>query len=227
MFYFKGFSSVSKGLIVTNEIKLNKPTKRIDKIEIDGRNGYLTVDKGTYESILVSVNCHLSTTDMSSIYAWLDGGGKFSLDNQIEYDAIVVNQIKLEKITNHFDSIIIQFELNPISKSKTINEVEVIGTPQTITITEATAEMEPIIELNLTGNISITVRDETFLLNEINGETELDCELKTITDSTGNISNKMNGNFPTLITGENIISYTLSEGSILTSFNIKYQKTFI
>ena len=59
MFYFKGSSSISKGLIVTNEIKIGKARKRIDRIEIDGRNGYLTIDKGTYDPILVSVNCHL------------------------------------------------------------------------------------------------------------------------------------------------------------------------
>lgn len=227
MFYFKGNPSTNYGLVVTNEIKLNKPKKRIDRIEIDGRNGYLTIDKGTYDPILVSVRCHLATTDMSSIYAWLDGAGKFSLDNQIEYDAVVVNQIGLDKITNHFDNVIIQFELQPISKSKTVMEVAVTSTPQTIAITEATAVMQPIIELDMTGDIAITVGNKTFTLVDLDGATVLNSELKTITDATGNISNKMYGDFPTLVAGNNEVSYVLGDGASLTSFDVKYQKTFI
>lgn len=227
MFYFKGNPSTNYGLVVENEIKLNKPKKRIDRIEIDGRNGYLTIDKGTYDPILVSVKCHLATTDMSSIYAWLDGYGKFSLDNQIEYDAVVVNQIGLNKITNHFDNVIIQFELQPVSKSKTVVETAIVGTPQEIAITEATAVMQPIIELDMTGDISITVGSKTFTLTGIDGEIVLDSELKTITGATGNISNKMSGDFPTLTAGNNEVSYVLGDGASLTSFDVKYQKTFI
>ena len=227
MFYFKGNPSTNYGLVVTNEIKLNKPKKRIDRIEIDGRNGYLTIDRGTYDPILVSVKCHLATTDMSSIYSWLDGAGKFSLDDQIEYDAVVVNQIALDKITNHFDNVIIQFELQPISKSKTVVEVAVTSTPQTIAITEATAVMQPIIELDMTGDIAITVGNDTFTLADLDGATVLNSELKTITDSTGNISNKMSGDFPTLVAGNNVVSYVLGDGASLTSFDVKYQKTFL
>lgn len=227
MFYFKGSSSTSKGLVVTNAIKISKAKKRIDRIEIEGRNGYLTIDKGTYDPILVSVNCHLKTTNMSEIYAWLDGVGKFSLNNQIEYDAVVVNQISLEKITNHFDKIIIQFELQPIAKDKTINEVSISSPLQTITITEATHTMLPTIDIDLIGSISITINNTTFVLNELSGMTQLNSELKTITDLTGNVSNKMIGDFPTLVNGENLVSYILTEGSTLTSLDIKYQKTFI
>lgn len=227
MFYFKGSSSISKGLIVTNEIKIGKARKRIDRIEIDGRNGYLTIDKGTYDPILVSVKCHLKTTNMSDIYSWLDGYGKFSLDNQIEYDAIVSNQISLEKITNHFDNILIQFELQPISKSKNFIEVEIEETPQIISISEATAIIEPIIELDMTGDISITFGSKTFTLTDLDGETILNSELKTINDSSGNISNKMLGDFPTLTTGSNSVSYILGDGSTITSFIIKYKKAFI
>ena len=45
--------------------------------------------------------------------------------------------------------------------------MEVVGTPQTIAITEATAVIEPIIELDMTGDITITVGNKTFTLTGI------------------------------------------------------------
>lgn len=225
MFYWNGITSESKGLVVSKEIRIPKPEKRFEKIDIEGRSGYLTIDKGTYEPILVSVECHIVNQDMTEIFRWLDGYGTFSIDNVYEYEALVVNQIALKKVAQFYNDVLIQFELQPIKKTKTVYEEVVVDT-KTFNI-DASANMNPTLELEVVGDIEITINGNKFYLYDLNGVTILNSELKTITDITGNISNKMNGNFPILIPGENTISYILGEESSIEHFGVKYRKSYL
>lgn len=226
MFYWNGISSDSKGLVVSKEIRIPKPEKRFEKVEIEGRNGYLTIDKGTYEPILVAVECHIVNKNMTEIYKWLDGYGMFSIDNVTEYEAVVVNQIDLQKVTQFYDNVLIQFELQPVKHSKTENTVSVTGTPKMV-MCDSTATVEPTLEIDIAGDIDITVNNKTFYLRDINGIAKLNSCLKTIVEAGQNISNKMYGDFPVFIPGKNTISYILGEDAVLTSFTIKYKKAYL
>lgn len=226
MFYFKGIASNTKGIIVSKTPNIPKGSRRVDKISIPGRNGFLTIDEGTYDSFIVSVECHFDkdVANQEQVFAWLDGSGKFSLNNEREFDAIIINSIKPEKVTNFFKEFIVQFECQPISKDKTVVTFITESNPDTLTIANATADMYPIIEITGTGDVTVTINNKTFNLYDMDGKYILDCDLKVITNNSGsNISDKMLYNFPKLVPGDNVISTT----GTITEFKIKYQKAYL
>ena len=56
--YWKGIDLKSYGIIVDKTPTISKGKKNIDTISIPGRNGFLTIDKGTYQPFVVSLECH-------------------------------------------------------------------------------------------------------------------------------------------------------------------------
>jgi len=225
MFYWKNISNNTKKLITSEQPMISKPERRIEKIKIPGRNGFLTIDEETYESFIITMKCHFHTdADQDDILAWLDGAGKLSLDNVREYDAIVRNAIKLSKVTEQYREFLVKFECQPLVKDILETEYEVTGTPDTMTIADATANMYPTMEITGTGNVAITINGKTFNLTDMDQKYTLDCDLKVITNVAGaNISDKMLYDFPVLIPGDNEISYT----GTITEFIIKYNKSYL
>lgn len=226
MVKFKGIDLRTKGIIVEKTPKISKGKKNIEVYTVEGRNGFLTIDKGTYQSFNVQVECHIKEgTDINEIKAFLDGYGTISFDNDKEYTGIVNNAIPFEKV-GIFKRFVIQFLVNPIAKSIATYQKEITTSPETLTIENANTIMNPIIELEANGDISITINNKTFYLYDLDPDKTytLDSELKEIKDNlNNNASNLMNGEFAELKPNLNQISYT---GNI-TSFVIKYRKSYL
>lgn len=227
MVKWKGIDLKDKGIIVEESPQIPKAKREFETYKIDGRNGVLTVDKGTYSTTSLSLKCHFDTerANIDEIKAFLDGYGTLSLENDREYTAIINNQISFEKVLR-FRKFVIQFLVNPISYSVSSTTKNVTGTPTTFEITDATAEMQPMIEIQGTDNVEITINNKTFHLSELeNGKTyKLDCGAKEILDNNNlNSSNKMSGDFPTLKPGMNTIEYN----GTITNFKITYKKAYL
>ncbi len=213
----------SYGIIVEGTPVISKGKKNIDVYNIPGRNGFLSIDNGTYDSFVVSVSCHFNEIyDFDKIKEFLDGYGTLSFDGNREYTAIIQNSISFEKILM-FKKFIIQFLVNPIAEDINPTEYLVQQTDSILTINGATADMYPILEINGTGKVSITINNKTFILNSIDGPCILDCKAKVITSNGINVSNKMQYDFPYLKPGKNTINYI---GSI-TNFKIIYKKSYL
>ena len=70
----------TKGIVVEKTPTISKGKKRIDIYEVDGRNGFLSIDKGTYEPFSLQVECHAKeTANFDEIKAFLDGYGTLNL----------------------------------------------------------------------------------------------------------------------------------------------------
>lgn len=215
-----------KGIIVEKTPKISKGKKRLEIYEIDGRDGFLCVDKGTYEPFVLSVECHFDADvfNIDDIKKFLDGYGTLSFDKEREYTAVIQNQISFEKISK-FKKFIIQFLVNPIAKSLEIKKIS----PQNhsiFTIPNANANMHPKIIIEGVGNVSITINNKTFYLYAMNSANTyiLDCENKVVATKTGSdLSSQMKGNFPYLIPGTNTLEYT---GNI-TKIEIEYREAYL
>ena len=82
----------------------------------------------------------------------------------------------------------------------------------------------PTLTIACSGDVSITINNKTFYLNDTNGTYTLDCKNKEIYDSNNvNKSGLMNGDFPTFINGTNSISTT----GTITSITASYKETFL
>lgn len=224
---WKNQTLLSKGIIVNKVPIITKANKRISTYDVEGRNGVLMIDKGTYDSFICSLECHFNTSySINTIKEFLDGYGTLSLDGTTEYEAIINNQIDFEDIDRSgFKSFIIQFLCNPISHDITATDVTISATPTTIEI-GGTANTYPILEIKGVDNVSITFNGKTFNLYDLVSTKTyyLDCNAKEIYDNNNvNCSNQMQFDFPYLKPGNNTITYT---GSI-TSFKISYKRAYI
>lgn len=216
----------TKGIIVENIPTIIKGKKRIETYEVEGKNGLLMVDKGTYDSFIVSLSCHFNEIhDIDEIKSFLDGYGKLSIDGEREYEAVVNNQIDFEEIDRSgFRKFPIQFLCNPIAHDIQSTSVE-ITEPTSLTINQ-TANTYPIITIEGTGDVVVYINNKAFNLYDLNSEYTytLDCNAKEIVDQLGrNCSNQMRYDFPYLKPGENTISYT----GTITSFEIEYKKAYL
>lgn len=226
MFYWKNISSDEMGIVVSKTPAISKGKRNIEKISIPGRSGFLSFDHGTYESFIISVECHFNKGEHSQdeMLAWLDGFGKLSFDNVRQWDAVIINSISLEKVIGLYRSFLIQFECQPIAEEITENIFVVTSSPATLSITGATTEMEPIIEITGTGELQVSINKKIFYLYGIEGKYILDSKWKVITDTNGfNASNKMLYEFPVLLPGNNEIEYL---GNI-SEFKIRYMRKFL
>lgn len=216
----------TKGIIVANSPTISKGKKRVKKYDVEGKNGVLIVDKGTYEPFVCSLECHFDTDNFTidSIKEFLDGYGTLSFDGEREYEAIIQNQIDFEKVQN-FRSFVIQFLCNPIASDINATTTTISSNPTELNIS-ATYNMYPTIELKGTGDVAITINNRTFYLYDLDADLTytLDCNAKVIYNSNGiNCSNQMQNDFPYLQKGLNTIGYT----GTLIKFDISYKKAYL
>lgn len=217
----------TKGIIVEKIPTITKPKKRFDTHEIEGRNGVLIVDKGTYDTFIVSLSCHFNETNsIDEIKSFLDGFGKLSIDGVREYEAILRNNIDFEEIlTSGFRKFQLQFLCNPIAHDITATDVSITSTPTTLTINQ-TANTYPVLTIKGSGNVVFYFNNKRFDLLSLDSTKTytLDCNAKEIVDNASiNCSNKMKYDFPYLKPGENTITYT----GTLTQFTISYKKAYL
>lgn len=219
MIKWKNVDFSTKGIIVENKPTISKAEKNIEKYEVPYRNGFLSVDNGTYNSFIVSLSCHAKdTANFDEIKEFLDGYGTLSFDGQREYTAIIKNAISFE-VVQMFKKFPVQFEVNPIAYDITATTFSGTGT---LTISGASTKMYPKITLVATGDVSVTINNNTFYLDDADGTYILDCGNKVITKNGLNASPIMLGDFPYLVNGENTIS---TSGTITIS--IEYKKAYL
>ena len=211
------------GIIVENTPKVSKAKKKINIYEIPGRNGFLSEDTGVYEPFTISLECHAKDkNNFDEICEFLDGYGTLSLDGKKEYMAVINNYISFEKIMM-FKKFIIQFLVNPICEDVSDTSYSVTSNDDTLLIENTYYDIEPIITLVCSGDISITINNRTFHLTNTDGTYVLDSKNKIITKNNINSSNIMIGEFPKLKKGNNTINYI----GTITNFKIDYKKTYL
>lgn len=224
MVKWNGIDFNSKGIVVEKTPTISKGKKNIDTYTIDGRNGFLSIDKGTYQPFSLSVECHAKeTANFDEIKAFLDGYGTLTFDNEREYTAIVNNAIPFEKV-QMFKSFVVQFMVNPIAHDITATTINLLTglTDGKFTITGTYTDIEPTITITCSGDVSITINNKTFTLDDADGTYILDCQNKVITNSGLNASSIMSGDFPTFKNGENAVSTT----GTITAFSASYKKSY-
>lgn len=224
-FVFNNINSKDLGIIVKNRPIIPKAERNVEKIEVNGRNGYLHKDTKTFKSIIYQLECILlEENNLSKINLWLNGEGKISFSNYpgLFWNAWIVNQIDYTSVAYKTSEFPLQLELSPFSYSEKLIEVE-LTEAKTINIKQSTAEILPLIEVYATGDVVLNINDHYQELFSIDGFVELDsgCEeaFKGLISKNGSV----NGEFLKLNPGENQISWI---GDV-TKIVIKYRETYL
>lgn len=214
-FIFKGKSSEEfSGIVVNSLPPISKPSKRVNKTEIEGRDGDIIEFLG-YEAYDKSIEITiLEETNIDELINWLNGSGKLILSNEPTkyYNAEIIEQIDFSRLMK-YEPIEIKFHIQPYKYlvDEKIVELE-IGTQTNLSIiNDGLIESKPIITLYGTGPVEIYINDSyTFTVNIDDENVTIDSIKEDAYKGITLKNRQMNGEFDKirLQPGENIITWT-------------------
>jgi len=209
-FIYKNISSKDMWLLVNELPPIIKAPRDMNKIIIPGRDGFLTEDFGTYGSIVKSCKCTILDIAMADqILAWLDGSGDVVFSNQDDrkYEASIINQIPFERILEQWHKFIVIFDCQPFAYALENDLLTFITSPSTFYNLGTTAS-KPIIKVYGDGEIDLVLNSKTINLTNVDDYVTIDSKIMDAYRDTTLKNSEMTGDFPELIVGENVISWT-------------------
>ncbi len=203
-FFWKGIDSRVMGVVVTNLPPIIRPKERVLEKVATGRPGayHFTEGEDIYDSYAKPCQCYLRpSASKDAFLAWLRGGGRvvFSNEPTKAYIARVDNQISLDKLLANYEhrSFTAPFVVEPF-KYQAVADADIERTVSGQSITNpGTVASKPIIKVEGSGDITLTVGGVYIELNDISGGIIIDCTLPDCfnLDKTALINNQVTGNF--------------------------------
>lgn len=202
-------SSEIPGLLICELPPISVPKIRRSIIEIEGRDGDIVENLG-YESYTKILSIALTKNyDVNEIINFFTGAGKLVFSNEPDkyYNAQIIDGIDFNRLIN-FKTAKVKFYVQPY-KFK-LNEEKFTGTNE-LTVTNAGyIDSLPKITIVGSGNIDFKLNNTTIFSLELGTETEtivIDSTLEEAYGIDGVLkNNKMIGDFPKLISGNNTIT---------------------
>ena len=220
---FNGLDSYSEiGLAILNRPNIPHFKKQIEEVNIPGgevvtftapsnqsnegfENGVLKVDAGLYNVTDIKA----AVRKLKAFFKLNDSDNIVSLSDDAEYFYKVID-ITFDEIINTVEPIIevtVNFLLRPCEYTKAGKRVIQVSNNFTYKNT-GTIYSRPLLKITGTGNVQITINNETFQVKNIVDSVIIDSSLYEAYSNTVNFNSNMIGNFPILSPGNNIISYT-------------------
>ena len=211
---FNDFNTEKFALIEELPI-VNKAERDIEFIEIDGRHGFLTLDKKRFLPIDYEVDLIFKDKQNTDIIKQVfNGSGQLILSNEPNryYKAVVQNVITFERQTRNVYICRISFKLQPFAyelNQKTITITE----PPFVLTNHTNTTAQPIIKIYGTGTAEIYVNEHTVPIEKIRNCIILDYELKEAyneSEKRGTRNSDVLTDYPELLVGDNTISWDTS-----------------
>ena len=200
----------SKNYLIINKLpSIFKAERNIEKIEVEGRDGFLTIDDETYKGAIKSVECTIKDLkDIDFLCNWLNGGGEVIFSNEPEkiYKAVIINQIEFKKVFVNFHIFLIQFEVQP-HKYSIGNEIITLESVGTIFNSGGTIS-RPIIKVFGSGDVDLSINGNIVNLTNIVDYVTIDSDLEDAFKDLVYKNEFMQGEFPILEVGNNNISWS-------------------
>lgn len=226
-FLWKGQKCTELGIHVSELPPITIPSERATFTNVPGRSGSLTTLEGddVYDDLLLTATCFISDPSrIPEIAAWLRGSGTVTFANRQGgfYHARIVNQISFEKILrgNPHRSFAVNFRCKPFWYA---NDVQLITltTSGTFITNPGSVFSEPVITVYGSGEVTLMV-GMTITELEVSGSITLDTPLMEAYVGATSMNNCMSGDFPTLLPGQNAVSWTGSVTKVEVHPNWRY-----
>lgn len=214
-FIYKGIDSREvKGLLVTSLPPITKPKMRSRIDTIDGRDGS-TVSALGFEAYNKPVKIGLTRGyDIDNLIYWLNGDGTIQFSNEPDkyYKVKVLDQIDFEKLLR-FKTATVNFYTQPFKYSATERTRTISATGLTSAEIRNSGNYfsKPTITFTGTGTINISVNGlQKCVLNLGTTSESITLDADTQEAYSGAVlkNRQMQGQFPTLEVGKNVISWT-------------------
>ena len=210
-FIFNGINSLDMGVHMLKAPSVDRAEKRVNEIEIAGRNGMLYEDLNTYLNYTKTAECILmDRKKIDKVCSWLNGYGEviFSSEPDKVYRAFIKNQIPINNVLIGLDDFIVLFDVYPLkySVNKASEKLTVIE-PTTV-YNYGTYYSEPVITVYGAGNITLTINDNQFGLLNVNGYITINSEIMEVYKDKVNCNNQFSAmDFPRFEVGKNEIAF--------------------
>lgn len=203
-----GVDLEQEGVKVIKLPPIQLSTKRVEKKEIDGRDGNLTEENG-YINDTKNVEADYIGNNPLKLLSILNNANEVVFGNIADryYKCRIDNQIPMDQvIENQLYNFLISFDCQPfgylLEGKKPIELIK----PSTIYNGKATYKSKPIITIYGSGPATLNINGKAFSITSIGGKISLDSELEEIYEGKGQYFES--DNFPILQIGENSISWT-------------------
>lgn len=211
---FKNIDSRNvKGLIISELPPITKPKMRVRIDTIDGKDGSETVNLG-FEAYTKTVKIGLTRNyDIDNIIAWLHGEGDIQFSNEPDkvYRVKVHDAIDFERLSR-FRTADVKFYTQPFKYSATerTKTLSVTGLTTTEIRNAGNYFAKPIITFTGTGTVNISVNGAQKCVLNLGTNESITLDAEKQEAYTGNVlkNRKMDGEFITLETGKNTITWT-------------------
>ena len=230
-FTFRGkHSNEFTGLVVKTVNNPLLPPKRVQKINVMGRDGEYLFEDG-YNNKTLEFRCSLAKGTIKErrqiardIASWLSASGELVLDSENDKTYKVVKTVSDVSLAveQAWDEFSIIFEAEPFQYGgfKTMS----FDNPTSVVVNNAgTYEAETIIGVTGTGNVAITCGTQSFTLTEMTAKLNIDSKRMLVyTDALANAISNHSGGFISISPGNNTIAVTGSVSNMTVKFNDTY-----
>ena len=203
-----------EGLIITETPPITKPKMKVNKIEIDGRDGDI-IEKIGYESYTKNIGIGLTKNfNIDEVIKYFTGEGELIISDEPNkvYIASIYDDVDYEKLLT-MKKATIKFHVQPFKYLKDESKVSLnVTTQKSVSVTNKGLEVsKPILVLEGSGVVEIAVNGiNIFKYTFPSNETKVTIDsLEEEAYQDGIYKNRnMLGAFPRLEVGNNTISWT-------------------
>lgn len=208
---FNGKSIKDFHVFCTGAGASTSPSRKYDTVEIDGRNGTIYRDKGSFSNVVVEYKCVIygDMKDFESLRAFINAqsGYKRLEDSErpYEYRMGVAQPIEPTIKAENAVSFSMMFDCMPQrflkegEKTFTINQSGVL-------MNNTEFDAKPLIRVYDNG--FITINNKTLNIVDLSGYIDIDCETMDCYKGSANMNANVSGDFPILKSGVNQITAT-------------------
>jgi predicted phage tail component-like protein len=206
------------------------PKRDVIFSNVQGRDGSLTNDLGTYDNFTLKVECILTNqanyqAQFRAIRAWLAGGvGElvFSDETDVKYKAIAANKIDFEQLYLNLGAFILMFECQPLKYAVSNTVIEKTSSPATFDSPTGVHDGIPSVKVTGSGAITFTLNGTTVSLAAVSSYETVDSLLMDCYKDAVLKNSDMTGDFPMLISGTNNLTWTGTVTKIEITPNWRY-----
>ena len=227
-FSWNGVKCTEYGLHVLEQPPITVPAERATFTNVPGRPGSLTTLEGddVYDDLILTAQCMISDpSSIRTIASYLKGSGKVAFANRPDgfYFARIVNQIPFEKILrgNPHRSFAVNFRCQPFWYPENV-PVETLTTSTSLLNNPGSVYSEPTITVYGSGEITLMVGTQIVELTDIEDSITLNTSLMEAYKGDLSMNSCMSGEFPTLLPGSNVISWTGNVTKVVVLPNWRY-----
>lgn len=216
---FNGISTVDLGVVIQTPPIYEFPSKRVDSVQIQGKNGDIIIDKNSFNNVnreyniaTVFKNDDSFISKVREIVDWLSSiGGYARLEDSYEPDYFRLAMYRSGgQLPNFYDkatAMIVRFECKPQRFLKSGEELitemtpgvpitnnvwfNIINETKYVALPEFTINGEGIkIEFKTGGEIAPTNNDLDISISGVISNGKIDCDLQDCYDETGYLNNR-------------------------------------